>query len=92
VDSCASIASLLEQHGLTAILARHEPRGLCHLGLNGFCRSCRAEMPLDSHLRESEVALLAQMETREESVAIQAWTHLIDDEPWLCPACQLLLP
>lgn len=92
MNSRASVVSILEQHGLTAILARHELRNVCHLGLNGFCRSCLAEIPLDSHLRESEAALLAQMETQEESIAIQAWTKLIDEEPWLCQACQWLLP
>jgi hypothetical protein len=39
-----------------------------------------------------ELALVVEMESGDEAVALQAWTRLLDGEAWLCGGCLLLLP
>jgi hypothetical protein len=92
MGGAVGVEAVVARFGLPDIVDRHVERQEASKPLWGLCHACLADVDLAPHLRDEEAVLVANLEASDEKRAIRAWTRLIDEQPWLCEACRLLLP
>lgn len=87
-----SVGAIVARFGLETIIGRHVPHEAHGPPVWGVCHACVCEMDLAPYLRPEEEPLREMLDAIDEAVAIRAWNRLLDEEPWLCASCRMLLP